>query len=284
MLGREVVRVAAERGWKCLAWDREAFDLTRETEVVRAIASSHADVVLHTAAYTDVDGCEKNPGLAYAVNGRGTAFVARGCREAGARLVAVSTDYVFDGTKPEPYAEEDAPGPVSCYGWSKLLGEEAVLALGNHGVLARTAWVYADHGKNFYLTMLRIAAKETKLRVVDDQKGSPTFAGDLAVGLCHLAEAAHRGRAAGIYHVTHRGAATWNAFARKIFEVTGKPMVVEACTSAEFPRPAKRPANSVLASVRLEQAGVPSLPSWEEGLQTCVARGIPDPPDGTPRS
>jgi dTDP-4-dehydrorhamnose reductase len=276
MLGREIVREAAARGGvELLPWDRAAFDVTDARACARVLGAARPDVVIHAAAWTDVDGCEGDPARAMRVNGEGTALVAAACRECGARLVMVSTDYVFDGAKSAPYVESDPTGPISAYGRSKLAGEAATLVLGARGVIARTAWVYADHGKNFFLTMLRLAESVPRLRVVDDQRGTPTFAADLAAGLLDLAAAAHAGRAAGIYHVTNAGATTWHGFARTIFEVSGKNVALEACTTAEFPRPAKRPANSVLADTRRAAAGLPALPAWEDGVARCWGRVRP---------
>jgi dTDP-4-dehydrorhamnose reductase len=273
MLGREIAEAAAKRaGVQILAWDRAAFDFTDAVATSRVIGDARPDVVIHAGAWTDVDGCEGDPARAMQVNGEGTAHVALACQACDARLVTVSTDYVFDGTKRAPYVESDATAPLSAYGRSKLAAEEATLALGEHGLVARTAWLYADHGRNFFLTMLRLAETQGRLRVVDDQKGSPTFAADLAVGLLDLAAAAHARRATGVYHVTNAGATTWNGFARTIFQLEGKDVVVDACTTAEFPRPAKRPANSVLADTRRAAAGLPPMPSWEDALARCTQR------------
>lgn len=268
MLGREVAAEAAERGWSLAAWDRGALDITDPDAVRRVIGASAVDVVLHGAAWTDVDGCEEDPERARRVNGDGTANVAAACRENGARLVMVSTDYVFPGDKDGPYVESDATGPLSAYGRSKRLGEEAVAALGDAGAVARTAWVYADHGANFLLTMLRLAETRDELSVVDDQMGSPTFAGDLARGLLDLAASGE----SGTFHVTNRGSVTWNGFARRIFREAGKDVTVHAVTSDEFPRPAPRPGNSVLENTRFAELGLPAMPTWEEGLARCLAR------------
>ena len=157
MLGKEVIRAAAARGIDLLSWDLDDFDLTDREGTLRAVGAARPRVVIHGAAWTDVDGCETDRAKAVHVTGRGTANLAAACREAGARLLMVSTDYVFSGRCEKPYRETDAPGPISAYGWSKLIGEEAVLALGEDGAIARTAWLYADHGTNFLLTMRRLA-------------------------------------------------------------------------------------------------------------------------------
>ena len=265
MLGREIGRVAAERGIAAVGWSRETCDLTDADLVARSFVAGEPEVVIHAAAWTDVDGCESDPARAFLENGRATANVAAACRATGARLITVSTDYVFSGDAPTPYRETDRPGPLSVYGWSKLMAEEATLALGERGAVARTAWVYAEHGRNFLLTMLRLAAERERLGVVDDQHGTPTYAGDLATALLELAA----GEPSGIYHVTNDGATTWNGFARAIFEETGNSTAVDAVTSDAFPRPARRPANSVLARTRSDG---PRLAPWREALVRCLAR------------
>ncbi|MGQ0720854.1 MAG: dTDP-4-dehydrorhamnose reductase [Candidatus Eiseniibacteriota bacterium] len=275
MLGREVRRAAAGRGLDLVPWDRVALDVTDANATRRVVAAARADVVIHGAAWTDVDGCEGDPDRAMHVNGEGTANVARACAECGAKLVMVSTDYVFAGNRTEPWTEGDAPAPISAYGRSKLAGEEAVQEiLGSRGTIARTAWVYADHGKNFVLTMLRLGREKGEVRVVDDQEGSPTFAADLAEALLDVAA---KGRG-GIYHVTNRGRVTWCGFARAIFECAGLPVKVTAVTTAEFPRPAPRPANSVLVDTRFAGEGIPAMPSWEDALARCLSRLAPRRP------
>jgi dTDP-4-dehydrorhamnose reductase len=270
MLGRDLVRAARERDAPLLAWDRAAVDVTDADAVRRALDNARPDVVIHAAAWTDVDGCEADAERALRVNAMGTRHVAAACRGVGARLVTVSTDYVFAGDAAEPYAEDAATGPLNVYGWSKLAAEEATLALGRAGCVARTAWLYADHGRNFLLTMLKLAEDRRAVRVVDDQRGAPTWAADLAGALLDLARAAHEHNAHGIYHITSAGAATWNGFARRIFALAGKNVAVEAVTSAEFPRPARRPASSVLADTRRAEAGLPPMPAWEDALARCL--------------
>lgn len=279
MVGRELGHASRERGLACTAWDRAECDITDPDAVRRALDDAEPDVVIHAAAWTDVDGCEADPVRAFGVNGRGTRSVAEACEDAGVRLVMISTDYVFSGDQERPYREDDAPGPISVYGWSKLMGEEAVLAMGARGVVARTAWVYADHGRNFLRTMLCLAdereaqaaggAVPAPLTVVDDQRGSPTFAADLAGALLDLAAARD---VSGIFHVANAGSTTWCGFAREIFRAAGRDVIVTPTTTDAFPRPAPRPANSVLEDSRLEDAGVEPLGEWEDGLVRCFER------------
>ncbi len=270
MVGRELGREAAQRGLSWFGWSRAECDVTDEDSVRGALDDAAPDVVIHAAAYTDVDGCESDPETAFAVNGRGTRNVAKACEDAGARLIMISTDYVFPGDLDRPYREDDRPGPVSVYGWSKRMGEEAALALGARGIVARTAWVYADHGTNFLRTMLRLAGERRELNVVDDQRGSPTFAADLAAALLDLAAADD---VSGIFHVTNGGSTTWCGFARAILKATGRDVVVRAVPTDAFPRPASRPANSVLEDTRLADAGVGPLPGWEDALRRCLGSG-----------
>ncbi len=268
MLGAELIAAARERSVDLIPWDLPDFDLTDRDATMRAIETTRPAVVIHGAAWTDVDGCESDPGKAFLVNGRATAHVAEACRESGARMVMVSTDYVFPGDKDGPWLESDRPGPLSVYGWSKLVGEEAVRSLGESGAVARTAWLYADHASNFLLTMLKLGRERDELGVVDDQLGSPTFAADLAVALLDIAASG----ASGTFHTTNTGSVTWNGFAKAIFEGAGLNVNVKAVSSDEFPRPAKRPANSVLANTRFAEEGVPAMPSWEDGLRRCLGR------------
>ncbi len=274
MLGKEILRAADSKGGAILGWDRAALDVTDAEAVRRAIDAAKPDVVIHAAAWTDVDACESDPDRAFRVNARGTVNVAAACRESGARLVTISTDYVFPGDREEPWREDDSPSPLSVYGWSKLAAEHATLELGERGVVARTAWLYAEHGRNFFRTMLRLAETMPRVRVVDDQRGSPTFAADLSPALLELAAFAREGRAHGIYHVASTGATSWAGFAREIFKRAGRRVEVEPCTTAQFPRPARRPPNSVLLDARRPEIGLQPMPPWEDGLERCWERHL----------
>jgi dTDP-4-dehydrorhamnose reductase len=208
--------------------------------------------VINCAAYTDVDGAEADPEAAHAVNEHGARNVAR----AAGRVVHVSTDYVFDGAKPGAYVESDTTGPLQEYGQSKLAGEHATLEGNARALVVRTSWLFGAGGGNFVATMLRLAEAREELRVVNDQTGSPTFTGHLGRALCELAA----GERSGVLHVAAAGSCSWFEFAQAILE--GTDANVRPCTTEEFPRPARRPANSVLASER----GAPELPHWREGL------------------
>jgi dTDP-4-dehydrorhamnose reductase len=224
------------------------------------------EVVLHGGALTAVDACETEVDLAYAVNAMGTRNVAEAATAVGAHLLYVSTDYVFDGTSPRPYREWDAPNPQSVYGTSKLAGEKECPP---GSTIVRTSWVCGAHGANMVKTALRLAEGEGTLTFVDDQHGSPTFTADLATAIVTLGT----DRRPGTFHVTNSGATTWWGFVRAVLETAGgDPERVQAISTAELdpPRPAPRPANSVLDNMALRLGGLPALPEWQDGLVRLV--------------
>jgi dTDP-4-dehydrorhamnose reductase len=247
MLGQAVMRAA---GADAAGFTHAELDVTDAAAVSDALAG--AETVINCAAYTDVDGAEADPEAARAVNAEGARNVAR----AAARVVYISTDYVFDGAKAKAYVESDPPAPLQEYGHSKLEGERATLDAGQDALVVRTSWLFGAGGHNFVETMLRRAGDGEPLRVVDDQVGCPTFTGHLAEALAGLA----RGDERGVLHVAAAGSCSWFEFAQAILE--GGDAALEPCTTEEFPRPARRPANSVLASER----GAPELPHWRDGL------------------
>ena len=227
------------------------------------IATLAPDWVVHAAAATDVDGCEREAERGMAVNAEGTRRVAEGCRRAGAGLVYLSTDYVFDGRKGAPYTEGDAPAPLNAYGRSKLEGERAVRSLASRWLIVRTAWLYGTHGKNFVKTILEKVKAREALRVVDDQVGSPTYAADLAGAVALLLS---RGRT-GVFHVTNNGSCSWYDFALEILRLAGADSTcLSRITSEELNRPARRPAYSVLENSAWKAAGLPPLRPWPEAL------------------
>ena len=241
--------------------DLPGFDLT-QAECGRAIVAAAPEVVIHAGAHTDVDGAERDPALAMAVNADGTERVARAAAQVGARLIYVSTDYVFDGRGTRPYVETDQTNPAGAYGASKCAGEQRALSCCENTLVVRTAWLYGLQGKNFVKTILQLAAERPSLRVVADQRGCPTFAEDLAGMIAQLV--AHSVR--GILHVTNEGDCTWHEFTTEIVRLAGYRVPVEPITTADMPRPAKRPAYSVLSAERLHQLGF-AMPSWQDGLQ-----------------
>jgi dTDP-4-dehydrorhamnose reductase len=239
-----------------LAVTRAEWDVTHPAGA--AVPRTDLDLVLHTAAWTDVDGAEEDPQGAAAVNVAGTAHAAA----LHAPLVTFSTDYVFDGRKRTPYLESDGPNPLSAYGRTKLHGEAAA---GRTAWVVRTSWLFGPTGHNFLRTMLRFGAERDEVAVVDDQRGSPTYVGHLAHAVRELVDGP---LPYGLWHVAAEGDCTWADFAAAIFEDAGLDCRVRRISSAELGRPARRPAYSVLRSAR---AGAPKLPHWREGLRACLA-------------
>ena len=252
--------------------DLPDFDLTRPT-VEEEIIGSAPDLIIHAGAYTDVDGAEREPQVALAVNAGGTEQIARAAVRLGARLMYISTDYVFDGKQRTPYHEDDSPHPINRYGFSKWKGEQAVLTSGAKALVIRTAWLYGSVGKNFVKSIMRAAQSEPILKVVNDQLGCPTYAEDLAASIASLVMK----DVEGVIHVTNRGQCTWYEFAQAIVREMGFCCSVMPITTEQAGRLAKRPAYSVLSSDRLSSLGA-ALPEWSQALQRFakVAR-VPSP-------
>ncbi|MDX5459470.1 dTDP-4-dehydrorhamnose reductase [Micromonospora tulbaghiae] len=280
MLGRDLLAVLRTRpDLSVTVAARADLDVT-DAHAVRDAVGGH-DVVLNAAAWTDVDGAETRERDATAVNGDAVAALAHACAVSGARLVHVSTDYVFAGDATEPYPEDAPTGPVNAYGRSKLAGELAVARLlPETGYVVRTAWLYATHGRNFVKTMLRLAAERDRLDVVDDQYGQPTWSYRLAERLVALADAALAGDAEpGTYHGTAAGETTWYGLARAVFALRGlDPDRVRPTTSDRFPRPAARPRYSVLAHGRWEAAKLPPPGDWYADLTDALSAPRPGRP------
>ena len=261
-LGCDLQRAVASH--ELVLMDLPAFDLTTPS-CEEQIASAQPDVVIHAAAYTDVDGAEHQPDLAMAVNAQGTEWVARGAARANARLIYISTDYVFDGLKRTPYLERDLANPLNLYGKSKLEGEGRALAHCPHTLVVRTSWLYGAHGKNFVKTMMRLATEQPALRVVADQRGCPTYAADLAQSLATILTLDIRG----IVHATGTGDCTWYELASAIVSAMGRQTPVHPMTTVEAGRRAARPSYSVLANGVLKQSGI-VLPHWRDSLVQFV--------------
>jgi dTDP-4-dehydrorhamnose reductase len=259
MLGRDVAAAAARSGHEVVALARAQLDVTDSAAVQDAIAGARPDAVVNCAAWTDVDGAEEHEATATRINGDAAGHLA----QAAPFLVHVSSDYVFDGQGSEPYPEDAPVAPLSAYGRSKLAGERAVEAAGRPHAIVRSSWLFGAGGRNFVDTMLRLGAERDELRVVDDQLGCPTFTGHLAEALVTIAES----RTAGVLHVAGGGACSWFELARAALEETGSSTRIEPCTTAEFPRPAPRPAYSVLGSTRPD---APTLPPWRDGLRAYL--------------
>jgi dTDP-4-dehydrorhamnose reductase len=272
------------------AFDRETLDLTKPAQIREVIQRTRPQVIVNAAAYTAVDVAQKEAGLARAINTDAPAVMAEEAKKCGALLVHYSTDYVFDGCKNSPYQEDDRTNPINEYGRSKLGGEEAIRESGAAHLILRTAWVYGTRGRNFLLTILRLATEREELRVVNDQFGAPTWCRAIAAGTTDTVEKAlqlTRGadwKMCGTYHLTAGGVTTWHDFVVQILEEArtispgtpwfaratgGKPLVtrrITPITAAEYPTPARRPAYSVLSNLRLQQAFGVILPGWQEQL------------------
>jgi dTDP-4-dehydrorhamnose reductase len=275
-LGRSVLAAIARRGHTAHGAGH-AEVAVEDARAVRAwIAGRAPDVVLHCAAWTDVDGCEREPQRAERINAEGTGHVAAACREIGATLVYVSTDFVFDGRGTRPYRHDDPPAPLSAYGRSKLGGERAVLAGGGErAYVVRTSWVFGPGGRNFPRAILERARSGQPLRVVDDQVGSPTMTHDLADALLDLAESQAQ---PGIYHAANAGSCSWHAFAVDILREAGLDgMEVARMSSAELGRPAPRPAYSVLDCSRLAAVRGRPMPSYLDALRRYLAEEAKGP-------
>jgi len=260
MLGTRVVADAAARGWDAVGIDLAEADLTDFAQTEAVVAEIAPDAVVHCAAWTDVDAAEEREDLALKVNRDASANVAAAAAAVGARIVAVSTDYVFDGTLTgRPYVESDPPAPIGAYGRTKRAGEEAVIGHNDDHAIARTAWLFGAGGKSFPDTMLRLGADRDAVAVVTDQVGSPTWTGHLSPALLDLAAA----DAVGIFHTAGAGQCSWHELTVELYRAAGLQTTVNETTAAEFQRPAPRPAWSVLASERDE---TPRLPPWQQGL------------------
>ena len=267
MLGTDLCALLCESGWTVVAADIAEFDIT-DREQSRAFVSQHSpDVLINCAAYTAVDQAESERELAFRVNRDGAGNLALAAAGAGAFFIHLSTDYVFDGTKPGPYLEDDPPNPLSVYGASKLAGEEAVRAALDRHCIVRTAWLYGIHGKSFARTILSIAQQGKPLRVVNDQRGCPTYTVHLARALAAIVEQPR----SGTYHAVNSGTCTWYDLARALLQAAGVSVEIAPCATSEFPRPAPRPANSVLDTSKLRAAfGIELLP-WQQGVAEFVA-------------
>lgn len=268
-LGVDVVRHWESQGDDVVALDRSALDVSDRSAVDAAIVGSRFDVVVNAAAWTAVDACESDPDRAFAVNGLACRWLADACRRSDTHLVHVSTDYVFDGTKDGPYHEWDRPNPASVYGASKWAGEhEIAVHAGGGATVVRTSWVFGEHGPNMVKTVLALRDRQ-ELAFVDDQRGCPTATADLAGLLRTLAVE----RLTGLFHITNAGAVSWYDFVRDVLELAGEdPDKVRPIATSELspPRPAPRPANSVLDDLGLRLAGVPALRHYREPLQQVV--------------
>ena len=268
MLGRTICRELTD--FDVVPTDLPEADITDEEAIDAVIRDNRPDAVIHCAAMTAVDKCEEAVDLAYRLNARGSANVAAACHRNGVRLVAISTDYVFDGDADRPYTEFDRPtGGRTIYGKSKFAGEEAVRSLCPNHVVCRISWLYGFGGPSFVHAMLKLAdGTRPVFKVVDDQRGNPTSALAVARGLREILK---RPKLCGTFHLTCEGEASWAEFASEIFRLRGIRQQIQPCTTAEFPRPAPRPANSRLEKMMLRISGLPPMPHWKDALEEFLS-------------
>ncbi|HET7035482.1 MAG TPA: dTDP-4-dehydrorhamnose reductase [Thermomicrobiaceae bacterium] len=265
-LGRALARLAPSEH-EVVALNSTECDVARRESVFAALERYQPRLIIHAAAWTDVDGCEREPPRAQRINTAGTAHIAAAAREQAAALVYVSTNYVFDGESPEPYTEDAAPRPISVYGASKLAGERVVReATPNHAIV-RTAMLYDESGRNFVNTMLRLAAERPNLVGVADQAGNPTYASDLAAAIWRLVDQ----RAFGTYHLVNAGVASWYEWAVELLRLAGRDTPIEPVPASAFPRAATPPRNGALANHAAAALGI-TLPGWRDALQRCLER------------
>ncbi|MGG4049549.1 dTDP-4-dehydrorhamnose reductase [Paenibacillus favisporus] len=272
-LGKDVVALFQQKGHEVMGCSRSELDITNLEQCQQFINGFQPDSIIHCAAYTAVDAAETDIDGAYKVNAAGTRNVAVAAEKAGAKMVYISTDYVFNGRSAVPYQEYDNTDPQSVYGKSKRAGEVLTQSLSSRYFIVRTSWVYGLHGNNFVKTMLRFGQEKPQLQVVNDQKGSPTYTVDLARFLEELVQTEKYG----VYHASNSGDCTWFEFTQAIFEEARKlgfkiTAQVEPCTTEQFPRPAPRPANSVMDHLSIRTNGLTDLRPWRDGLRDFLKR------------
>ena len=265
-LGSDIAAELKLRAEECIGADIADFDITDRGATVGTIKKYMPDCVIHCAAFTDVNGAEEKRGLCERINVLGTENVALACNEADAKLIYISTDYVFNGEGMRPYKPDDERDPINFYGMTKSLGEDKVRSICPKHFIVRTSWVFGKNGTNFVKTMLRLGEQMEGLTVVDDQIGSPTYTPDLARLLCDMAATERYGT----YHATNEGFCSWYDFAKKIMELSGIGCNIKPIASKDYPSPAKRPQNSRLSKEKLVQNGFYKLPPWEDALKRFI--------------
>jgi dTDP-4-dehydrorhamnose reductase len=280
-LGRELAAARWPDDIALFAPSRAEADITDCKAIASTLAGGDWAAAINVAAWTAVDAAEEAVAEAFAANALGPAILAEETRRRGVPLIHISTDYVFDGAKPTPYGEDDATHPLGVYGASKLAGEAAVRAGNPHHLIVRTSWLYGGFGRNFVKTMLKSASERASVRVVDDQRGTPTAAPDLAEALIRIATSPDIRDRAGTWHFANRGETTWCGFARRLFALSaargGPSAEVEAITTADYPTPARRPLNSRLSTLRIERDfGIVPRP-WEDALADVVDTLLREP-------
>ena len=269
MLGRTLVRILG-KDFQVIPTDLPEADITNIVSFGNVLDKYTPDVVIHCAAMTQVDDCESKKDQAYLINAVGSANVAKCCCERNIRLIAISTDYVFDGKSSIPYNEFDVPsGAGTVYGKSKAAGEREILSAHPNSVICRISWLYGAGGPSFVHTMIKLAdSGKTQLKVVDDQFGNPTSTTAVANALRNILQ---RPELTGVFHLTCEGIVSWKGFAEKIFELSDRSCQVAGCTTEEFPRPAPRPHYSALDKMRLRLCGLPPMPNWQDALKEFIS-------------
>lgn len=265
MLGHDLAKVLKDKHELILTTSK-TLDITDRQKTIDFISENKPDIVINSAAYTDVDGCEMNSDLAYSVNGEGVRNLALACSKIDCPLVHISTDYVFNGKNTRPWVEDDEIGPISVYGKSKRRGEEAILEILDKYFIVRTAWLYGINGRNFPKTMLELAENHSEITVVYDEVGTPTYTLDLAEKISELIETEYYG----IYHITNSGQCSWCEFSRYIFEIADRDVKVIPVTASEFARPAPRPSYSVLENKKLSDNGFEKLRDYKEAVKDYI--------------
>ncbi|HFK1497441.1 TPA: dTDP-4-dehydrorhamnose reductase [Bacillus paranthracis] len=261
-LGQDILRLLEGYSWEVFGLGRAELDITNQQRVNEKVFSIKPDVIIHTAAYTQVDQAESDEEMAFKVNGDGTKYLAQAAEGVGAKFCYVSTDYVFDGKSKRPYKPEDQTNPQTVYGKSKLAGEQYTIKYCSKYFIVRTSWVFGLYGNNFVKTMLRLAEERNELGVVHDQIGSPTYTGDLAKFLVEVTQ----NEKYGIYHASNSGSCSWYEFAQEIFKVSNKSIVLKSLKTEEYPTPAKRPYFSVMDN----RNDVMHFPHWSLALQLFI--------------
>lgn len=265
MLGNDLKEVLQDKHELILTTSK-TMDITDKNHTIDFISNEKPDIIINSAAYTDVDDCEENQDVAYAVNGKGVKNLAIACRAVDCPLVHISTDYIFNGKNDRPWVENDEADPISVYGKSKLKGEEAILEILDKFFIVRTAWLYGVNGRNFPKTMLELAENHSEITVVYDEIGTPTYARDLANAISQLIETDFYG----IYHITNSGSCSWCEFARYIFEVANVDVNVIPVTASEFARAAPRPSYSVLKNKNWIENGFKPLRSYKDAIREYI--------------
>ncbi|WP_242785270.1 dTDP-4-dehydrorhamnose reductase [Bacillus cereus] len=267
-LGQDVVSLLKEQTWEVFGFGREELNITDEKQVSEKVLLIQPDIIIHTAAYTQVDQAESDEESAFKVNAEGTKYLAQAAEAVGAKFCYVSTDYVFDGTKDTPYKPDDQTNPQTVYGKSKLVGEQYTQEYCSKSYIVRTSWVFGLYGNNFVKTMLRLAEENKELGIVHDQVGSPTSTTDLARFIISLVQTDKYG----VYHGSNSGVCSWYEFAKEIFKQSNIEIVVNPLKTEDFPRPAARPKYSVLDKGMIEENGFESLQNWKEALKDFLKK------------